>query len=117
MKYVLLFLGFFLYADISNILFEIDKIENYKPVFKKIYFIKCNKIKNISEKKVVNKKSELKLMAIFNNQALINNKWVKAGDYLKGYKVIKIYPRKVILRKENKIIILKFNNNLLKVKK
>jgi hypothetical protein len=117
MKYFVLFLSVFLYADISNIILKINNIENYKPVFKKIYFIKCNKIKNISEKKVVNKKSELKLMAIFNNQALINNKWVKAGDYLKGYKVIKIYPKKVILKKGNKIFVLGFNNNLLKVEK
>ncbi|GAX87079.1 conserved hypothetical protein [Lebetimonas natsushimae] len=117
MRYIFLFLGVVLFADISNVLLKLDKIENYKPVFKKIYFIKCNKIKNVSEKSIVNKQSELKLKAIFNNKALINNMWVKKGDLINGFRVIKIYSKEVVLKKENKIIILTFNNNLLKVEK
>lgn len=116
-KIFIFFISIFLYADVSNILIQMNKIETYKHSFKKIYLTKCEKeeIKSVLVKNTV--PFELVLKAIFNNKALINNTWVKKGDFIKGYKVLKIYSRKVILKKNNKIIVLKFNNNMLKVKK
>jgi hypothetical protein len=60
---------------------------------------------------------KFKLKAIFNKKALINNKWVKEGDFIKDFKVLKISPKEVILTNSHKVVILKFNNNLLKVQK
>jgi hypothetical protein len=117
MKKSIIFIAVFIYADISNILFKIEKIESYKPVFKKIYLKRCRKIKKPVRVYSVNKNVQLHLMAIFNDKVLINNTWVKKGDFIEGYKIIKIYPKKVILRKNNKFIVLKFNNNFLRIKK
>jgi hypothetical protein len=121
MKKNLIFVTIFLYADVSNIILKIDKIERYKPVFKYIYMPECKekkvKIISVNNKIPLSKKRvELKLLAIFNKKALINNEWLKKGDIIKGYKVIEIYPKKVVLKRENHFIILKFND-LLKVKK
>jgi hypothetical protein len=113
MKKIILFSAIFLYADISNILLKISNMENYKIKFKKIYFTKCTETKKFIP---LNNKFELKLMAVFNKKALINNEWLKKGDIIKGYKVIEIYPKKVVLKRENHFIILKFSD-LLKVKK
>jgi hypothetical protein len=121
MKKFILLLAVFLYADISGVLIKINKIESFKPKFKKIKFIKCNKphkmVKYSAVNNNINNKFELKLMAIFGKKALINNKWLKEKDYIEGYKIVKIYSKKVLLKKDNKIIVLKFNNILLKVKK
>jgi hypothetical protein len=118
MKKMVIFLSVFLFADISNILITINKIETYKPLFKKIKFIKFKKTANIKQiSNNTNNNFELQLNAVFNKKALINSMWVKKGDFIKGYKVIKIYSKRVILKKENQIIVLKLENNILKVKK
>lgn len=122
MKKVLIFITLFLYADVSNIILKIDKIERYKPVFKHIFIPDCDekKVIKVTLKNKPTVKSnvlELKLLAIFNKKAFINYKWVKEGDEIGGYKVVKIYPRKVLLKKDNKVTVLKFNNILLKIKK
>jgi hypothetical protein len=117
MKKTIIFLSIFLYADISNILLKIDKIEHYKRKFNKIFLKKCNVNiynSNLSNNKISIKKTDLSLAAIFNNKALINNKWVQKGDIIDGYKVLKIYPKKVLLKKDKKIVVLKFDNILLK---
>jgi len=117
MKKIIIFFTLFLYADISNVLFQIDKIENYKPKFKHINIKKCNEVLSSNHIKIINNHSNLKLKAIFNKKVLIDNKWLGEGNIVKGYKIIKIYPKKVLLKKENNFLILRFNNNLLKVKK
>jgi len=111
-------IGVFVYADISNILLKLDNLEKFKRPFIKINFPVCIN-KNIKEEKVsLNiKNTKLVLNAIFNKKALINNKWLKEGDSFNGYQVMKIFPKKVILERENKIIVLKFNESLIKVKK
>lgn len=121
MKKNLIFVTIFLYADVSNIILKIDKIERYKPVFKHIYMPECKekkvKIISVNNKIPLSKKRvELKLLAIFNKKAFINYQWVKEGDELSGYKVVKIYHKKVLLKRNNKFIVLKFNNKLLERK-
>ncbi|WP_024787670.1 MULTISPECIES: hypothetical protein [unclassified Lebetimonas] len=116
-KFLFLLAGIFLYAGISNALMEIVKIENFKPRFKKIFLPACT----LKGKKTVLNNTvsnlNLKLEAIFNKKALINHKWVRAGNSVKGYKIIKVFPKKVILKKNNKYVVLKFESNILKVKK
>jgi len=115
MLYIFLLISF-LNADISNILLQIDKIEKYQLKFKQIN-IKCNVIKLFIHSKTTPVNSNLKLNAIFNKKALINNRWFSEGNVINGYKIIKIYSQEVLLKKDDKFLILKFDNNLLKVKK
>ena len=122
-QFLMLCVAIFLYADVSNILLKIDKIEKYSPKFKKMNIRKCykkmetihkNTIKSIS---VIRNNFKITLQAVFNKKALINNKWLKEGDFIDGYKVVKIYKKKIILKRDSKLGILKFNTNILKVKK
>ena len=119
-KMIIIFIGIFLYADISNILLKIYKIENFHRSFIKINLPTCRR--NFTKKvnfsgEVKNNPIKLTLNAIFNNKALINNRWVKVGDFFDGYQIIQILSKKVILKRNNKIIVLKFNRYLIKVKK
>ena len=73
----------------------------YNPFFKVI------KMKNVSGKVIVSKKFRFVLLTVLNHKAFINNRWYKQGDYIKGFRVIKIYKDRVILQKGNKKVILK----------
>ncbi|SFV50084.1 hypothetical protein MNB_SM-7-1510 [hydrothermal vent metagenome] len=42
--------------------------------------------------------NSLKLMAIINNSALINDHWYRVGDKVGGYKIVKITLSEVVLR-------------------
>jgi len=121
MKKLIIFLAIFLYADISNVLLKIDAIENYKPIFKKINIPKCNKIVESNNKLTnainINNNLQLTLQAIFNKQVLINNRWLRENDFINGYKIVKIYKKRVVLKMNNKFVILRFNTNILKVRK
>ena len=44
------------------------------------------------------KRHGLQLRAIINNAALINNKWYKLGQYVRGYKITKISLHDVVLQ-------------------
>jgi hypothetical protein len=44
------------------------------------------------------KKSLLKLSAIINNKAKINDKWYQKGDSLKEYKITNITPKTITLQ-------------------
>jgi hypothetical protein len=109
-KILILFIAVLIYADVSEIVIKISEIEKYKPKFKTVDFKLCRKNIIISPIKTNNVK--FKLLAIMNKKALINNKWVSKGDFIRDWEVVKIYNKKVVLKKENKILILKFNNIL-----
>jgi hypothetical protein len=114
-KFLLFSLSVILYADISNILEKINTIENYKIDFKPINLKKCRKMKVRNKKKEIEKKLILK--AFLNKKVLINDKWLKVGDVIEDYQVVKIYSKKVVLKKDNKFYILEFNNTLIRIKK
>jgi len=119
-KIIFITVGIFLYADISNVLLKIDKLENFKRTFMKIDLPVCKNTTPKQETIFTNSsKSENKLIlnAIFNKKALINNEWVKSGDILNGYKVMKVFSKQVVLKRGKNIIVLKFNKSLIKVKK
>ena len=109
----MLFLGIFLYADISDVLLKIKDIENHKKIFLKYpdYNIFTSKVYKIKPKQSIIQihKPLVKLIlnAIFNNSAKINGKWVKKGENILGFKVIKILHNRVILQKENKKVVLR----------
>ena len=114
MKKLIFFLGIFLYADISSVLLKIKEIENKKKVFLKYpnYNIFTSKVYKVEKRnniiKVFAKKSiNLILEAIFNNSAKINGIWLKRGDKILGFRVIKILHNRVILQKESKIVVLR----------
>ncbi len=62
------------------------------------------------------KNRKLRLNAIINSAALINDKWYKNGDKIAGYKVMYISKTKVRLSKNNKITILTTQSTLDKLK-
>jgi len=120
--FLILIAGIFLYADISNILLKIDKIETFNRSFMNMILPvcvnACNKGSNLCSTTAANsKKTILILKAVFNKKALINNSWLKEGDVFNGYKVVKVFSKEVLLEKDNKRVVLKFNQSLLKVSK
>jgi len=112
LKKLIFFLGIFLYADISDILLKIKEIENHKKIFLKYpdYNIFTSKIYKLGPKQSIIQihKPSVKLIlnAVFNDSAKINGKWVKKGDVIYNFKVIKIDYNKVILKKDNKYFVL-----------
>ncbi len=123
-KIIFLIFFVFLFADVSNIIGEIKNIENYTPKFK--HFVNYNifvnnKVKNQYKKSVVvsntNTNSNLTLYAVFQNKVNINGIWLKVGEVINGYKIIKIASNKVILKKDGKIKKLVLKPNILKVRK
>lgn len=119
MRYMILFLCVFAFADVSGIISKIKYIETHK--------INCSKPKgyNIFISKPLEKKSAqqnvkritLSLNAVFQNMANINGVWVKKGDVIDGFYVLKINDKSVVLKKDGRIIILTNNKNVLKVSK
>lgn len=56
----------------------------------------------------------LKLMAIINNAALINDQWYKVGEQVGRYKIVKVTLNEVTLKSTNKIVTLTTYTNKLK---
>lgn len=124
MKYILfLLLSSILFADVANIILKIKYIET-KNIKKKFLNFDYNIFGNnfLNKPEIVNNinintNTNLKIFAIFNNKVNINGKWFSLGDYINGYKIIKITSNGVYLMKKSKIIYLKLvSNNILKVK-
>ncbi|MEA3370263.1 MAG: hypothetical protein U9Q40_02915 [Campylobacterota bacterium] len=67
-----------------------------------------NKVTSVSNgnKKTVKKKAYLSVSMLMNSSALINGKWYKVGDKVKGYKVSKIDGNSVLLTKKSKNLLL-----------
>jgi len=127
MRYLLCFLFLFssVFADdLSQRLEKLiqDKkiktvtILKYDPFFekgKKKQFKKHHLIIHRSRKKIA-----LKLVAILGNRAFINGKWFSKGDKIDGYRIKKVFQDRVMLYKQDKIKVLRFekNKNILNVK-
>ena len=52
------------------------------------------------------KKKGLKLMAVINNSALINDKWYKVGEHVGSYKIVKVTLKEVVLKSPTKTLTL-----------
>ncbi len=120
--FFLFFIITFSFSDVSDIIFKIKKIENSKKIFLKYppYNIFINKqITNNIQQTIIQSSPliNMKIYAIFNNKVNINGQWKKEGDYINDYKIIKIHPNFIVLRKNNKIKLLKFSSNIIKVSK
>lgn len=117
--FFLLFIITFSFSDVSDIIFKIKEIENSKKIFLKypLYNIFINKKTNITPIIKSAPVENMKIYAIFNNKVNINGQWKKEGEYINDYKIIKIFPDYVVLRKNNKIKLLKFSSNIIKVSK
>jgi type II secretory pathway component PulC len=115
-KLFMLFAGVFLYADISAIISQIKDIDSYTPVFKPVRSYSV--FTDISLKKQHIKAdytgSVLVLNAVFQDRADINGKWVKKGDKIEGYEVLRVNSDKVVLKKDGKIKILSSKSKVLK---
>jgi len=121
-KILIFFLITFLFSDVSNTIFKINEIQNNKKIFLKypLYNIFINEIMHNNIQLIIkssNLSQKIKIYAIFNNKVNINGQWKNIGDYINDYKIIKIFPNYIILRKNNKIKILKFSSNIIKVSK
>ena len=78
---------------------EEDKVEkstkkSSKKAHKRVHFVK----KHYSKK--------LHLEAILNKSALINQRWYKEGQWVYGYKLVKVNRTSVVLQKQNKKLLL-----------
>ena len=78
---------------------EEDKVEkstnkSSKTVHRRVHFVK----KHYSKK--------LHLEAILNKSALINQRWYKEGQWVYGYKLVKVNRTSVVLQKQNKKLLL-----------
>ena len=97
------------YNNFSKIktLFIKQKILNVEISFQKIYLKKKidlkNRVANLKYEKEVN----LKLQAIIDKKALINNKWLKLNDVFFDYKLVEIDINSVTLENEFDTIKLK----------
>jgi len=115
-KIILIILSINLYADITLILKEIDKINNFHYNYHTIKYnpFVCKNIheNNLVKSFIIKKKSIFILKAIFNNQAFINNKWYKIGDKINGFIIYKITDKEVFLKKGKKIIKIKLKEGL-----
>ncbi|NPA81367.1 MAG: hypothetical protein GXO31_02035 [Epsilonproteobacteria bacterium] len=118
---VLLTLSCAFSQDISKILKKIEKLKTFSKTERKIeisydpfFPTKKKKVK----KKIIKKRTPLKLKAILNKEALINGKWLKEGSRVGNYKIIKIEEQRVWLKRGQKTILLKLYKkpSLLKVK-
>ena len=76
--------------------------------------VRTNRSRAITSLRVKNQK--LRLNAIINSAALINNEWHKKGDTVAGYKITYISKTKVKLSKSNKVTILTTQSNSNKLK-
>jgi len=118
-----IFLVFFslIYADVTSIINKITKIENFKPIFKKIKYYNVFDYESDSRRKdniTISKKGscDLKIYAIFQDKVNINGKWFKKGDIMNGYKIFKITNNYVYLKRNDEIVKLSVTNYILKVK-
>ena len=125
MRIVILLFAFILsYADVSEIIATIKNIERYKPKFKTMEnynpFVKTivkNTEQNIVNNVSVVKEKAFKLYAVFQNKVNINGKWLKVGDIIEGYKIIKVTSNGVSLLKDGKIKTISLKASFIKVGK
>jgi len=92
-------------------------ILNTKSPIPKIEVVDVNKSdKNGSKVVVKSPVEEFKLLAIINNRANINNKWLKVGDTINGYRVVDIMSDSVYLQDGNKTKLVTFSKKSKKIK-
>ena len=121
-KTAVLILAVFAYSDVFTIITEIKKMESFTPAFKKIekYNIFSNleiQNNNVLTGGAIVRQNNLILNAIFQNKANINGVWLKPGDVIEGYKIVKINNNEVVLKKNKKTKKLIIKSNILKVVK
>ncbi len=120
MRFVLIFslLLSFLFGDdlaiklqklISNKSEKKVEILKYDPFFTKkdIGRVYDKKTSSLKRKKIA-RKIDMKLVAILDNQAFIDDRWVAKNDIIYGYRVKKILKDSIVLIKKRKKVILRF---------
>lgn len=127
MRYFLCFLLLFSFvfgADLSQRLEHLiqDKkiktvtILKYDPFFEKYEKKQLQKHDSIIRR--IRKERALRLVAVLGKRAFIDGMWFGKGDKIHGYKIKKVFQNRVILYKQNKIKVLRFekNKNILNVR-
>jgi len=127
MRYFLCFLLLFSFvfgADLSQRLEHLiqdKKIKTvttlkYNPFFEKYEKKQLQKHDLIIRR--IKKERAFRLVAVLGKRAFIDGMWFGKGDKVHGYKIKKIFQNRVILYKQNKIKVLKFekNKNILNVR-
>lgn len=72
-------------------------------------FYKAEKILKKSPKQRAQRQSRthIRLLAIYNDTAFINGKFYKKNDNIGTYKIVKIFKKGVVLKKSNRIKVLR----------
>jgi len=122
MKYFLIYLFLFTSVFGDNLpqrlehLLKDKKIKTvtmlkYDPFFTKYEKKQSYKHSFIIQKKTKTKKRKLKLVSILGNRAFIDGRWLGKGNKIHGYKIKKVLQNKVVLFKQNKIKVLRFEKS------
>ncbi len=106
--------------DVKKILKDIEELEREKRLFSKIvvkYDPFFPKKKRKERKTVFKKKRTYKLKAVLNDKAFINDRWFGLGEKVGEYRIVKITPSFVILKKGERRKVIGFSSkSLLKTK-
>ena len=103
MRFLLIF-STFLYANVANILTMLDEIDSKKlpkvKISKYNIFTKraIKRVVIINPKKITKKDVSINVAAVFNKMVLIDGKWYKEGEMVKGFKILKVYPKKIVIK-------------------
>lgn len=91
----------------GDLISEIKQIEN-KPIillkFPNYNFFEMPKIK-VKAKKAI--KPHFKVLAIFDNSVFINGKWYKVGDVVYGFRIVKIYDNRIVVKRDGKFYVVR----------
>ncbi|EAK0441050.1 hypothetical protein IO384_001291 [Campylobacter lari] len=79
---------------------------NYPFLNRNCYVDNLISIQDPFFKKTTNIKSNFSLQAIVSNKIKINDKWYALNDYIDGFKIVEIRNSQVVLKKEEKIMVL-----------
>ena len=119
------FLPMFLYANLAlEIVNKIKEINSFKRkfvVFPKycLFFYGNNNSDGIKkESKITFVNKNLIVKAILNDKICFNMGCFKKGDIVNGFRIVKFDNRKIVLKKENKKVIITLNNPIaIRIKK
>jgi len=127
MRYFLCFLLLFSFVFGANLSQRLENLMQDKKI-KTITVLKYDPFFEKHEKKQlqkhgliihrIRKKRGLRLVAVLGKRAFIDGMWFGKGDKIDGYKIKKVFQNRVILYKQNKIKVLRFekNKNILNVR-
>jgi len=108
MRYLIILIAVFLYADISDILLKVRKLEKCGIYYDKTpnIFMPESQPQSYTKPEVVYQAptQEINVKAIMNDMVFINSKWYKKGERIGEYLILNFNRKYLYLKKDNKVI-------------